>query len=68
MDHDILGMVGRLMCACLLFTIDGRIRSSRLTILHTIHILITFTFTLSFLFIFILFIIFTFGFEILDVS
>ena len=68
MYHDILRMAGRLMGACLLFAIDGRIRSSRLTILHTIHLLIAFAFTLSFLLIFILFVIFAFGFKILDVS
>lgn len=66
MDHDILGMVGRLMRACLLFAIDGRIGSSRLTILHAIHLLIPFAFTLSFLLILVLFFIFAFGFEILE--
>jgi len=55
------------MRAGLLFTIDGRFCSGRLTILHTVHLFIAFTFNLSFLFILLLFFI-AFGFEILEVS
>src|SRR6266480_7606337 len=68
MHHDILGMVGRRMRACLLFAIDGSVRSDRLTIFHAIHLFIAFTFTLSFFLILVLFVIVAFGFEILKVS
>lgn len=65
MHHDILGMVGRLMRACLLFAIDGSVRSGRLTIFHAVHLFIAFTFALSFFLILVLFVVFAFGFEIL---